>query len=223
MHRDLTFLLAVNRLTANKIRQLLLHRALILSLSVEGQRLSRNSSTTPVDEEKKNLTESDEKGFDQQALTEEEVRQLSVLKKRDTEVKAHEQAHLAAAGQYAAGGASFSYQTGPDGRRYATGGEVPIDIGKESSPEATIQKMRTVKRAALAPANPSSADRSIAAQATSMEAQAMGELLSKTGEKTSQTTQPETDQGTVGRGTEVSSDSPSGVQGISSSPPLYLN
>lgn len=192
-----------------------------LSLSAEGQKLSRSSSTTPADEEKKNLTEVEEKGSTQQVLTEEQLRQLSELKKRDTEVKAHEQAHLAAAGQYAAGGASFSYQTGPDGRRYATGGEVPIDIGKESSPEATIQKMRTVKRAALAPANPSSADRSIAAQVTAMEAQAMSELLSKVGDNPSQESLPETDPNTEGRGTEVSSDSPSEVQGKSSpAPPL---
>ncbi|NOQ47505.1 MAG: catalase, partial [Desulfobulbaceae bacterium] len=103
------------------------------------------------------------------------------LKQRDREVRAHEQAHLANAGQYA-GGPSYSYQQGPDGKRYAVGGEVPIDVSKKRTPEQTIQKMRTVRRAALAPANPSSADRSIAASASRKEAEARRELQNeKTG------------------------------------------
>ena len=57
------------------------------------------------------------------------------------------------------------------------GGEVGIDVGKERTPEATIAKMQTIKRAALAPASPSAADRSIAAHASVMEAQARQEIL----------------------------------------------
>lgn len=130
-------------------------------------------------------TKADEKVAGQQELSQEDLKQLTELKRRDTEVKTHEQAHLSAAGQYAAGGASFSYTTGPDGKRYASGGEVPIDIGKEKTPEATIQKMRTVRRAALAPANPSATDRSIAAQASAKEAQAMKELQTQAEELSS--------------------------------------
>lgn len=183
-----------------------------ITLSAEGQKLSRNSSTTPVTEKNEKQISSEEKGFAQQALTEEQLRQISELKRRDTEVKTHEQAHLAAAGQYAAGGASFSYTAGPDGKRYATGGEVPIDIGKESSPEATILKMRTVKRAALAPANPSSADRSIAAQATAKESQAMKEILNNTGEKTSQKPLVPTDEDDNSDRTGNSENASSGTQ-----------
>ncbi len=105
-----------------------------------------------------------------------ELRMVERLKLRDREVKAHELAHLANAGQYAAGGPSYTYQQGPDGRRYAVGGEVPIDISSERTPEATIQKMRTVRRAAMAPANPSAADRNIAALAGRKEAEARREL-----------------------------------------------
>ncbi|MBU1138087.1 MAG: catalase [Proteobacteria bacterium] len=188
-----------------------------LTLSAEGQELSRNSSTMPVTEEKENLTDTEGQQADEKNLSEEQVRQISELKRRDSEVKAHEQAHLAAAGQYAAGGASFSYQTGPDGKRYATGGEVPIDIGKESSPEATIQKMRTVKRAALAPASPSSADRSIAAQVTSIEAQAMSELLSNVRVKSAQEPLSKTDKGDDSRETETSARAPVNVQNDSPS------
>lgn len=114
-----------------------------------------------------------------QELTDEERRSLEQLKQRDTEVRAHEQAHLASAGQYAAGGPSFTYQQGPDGKRYAIGGEVPIDIGKEATAEETIKKMQVVRRAALAPASPSGADRNIAAAASQKEAQARLELQSE--------------------------------------------
>ena len=110
-------------------------------------------------------------------LDSQELQQLSALKQRDREVRTHEQAHLSAAGQYARGGASFSFQKGPDGHSYAVGGEVGIDVGKERTPEATITKMQTIKRAALAPANPSQADRRIAAQAAVKEATASKELL----------------------------------------------
>ena len=96
---------------------------------------------------------------------EEHAEQIRELKKRDAEVRAHEQAHAAAGGSFA-GSPSYSYQRGPDGRSYAVGGEVPIDISAVSGdPEATIQKMQQVKRAALAPRDPSDADRSIAATA----------------------------------------------------------
>lgn len=101
---------------------------------------------------------------------------LKKLQTRDSEVRSHEQSHLSAAGQYALGGASFVYQRGTDGKNYAIGGEVSIDMGREISPEATIAKMQTVKRAALAPANPSSADRQIAAQASATLAQAQREI-----------------------------------------------
>jgi hypothetical protein len=97
------------------------------------------------------------------------------LKARDREVRAHEQAHVAAGGQHA-GGASYSYEMGPDGKRYAVGGEVPIDASKASSPEATEQKARTVRKAALAPAKPSAADRQVASKATAMEMDAKQEI-----------------------------------------------
>ena len=107
----------------------------------------------------------------------EELKQLQQLKRRDTEVRTHEQAHLSAAGQYARGAATFTYQKGPDGSSYAVGGEVGIDVAEENTPEATITKMRAIKRAALAPANPSAADKQIAAQASAKEALARQELL----------------------------------------------
>lgn len=100
------------------------------------------------------------------ALSNEELRQVALLKKIDTQVRAHEMAHVAVAGPYAKGGASFQFQKGPDGQSYAVGGEVPIDTSPEATPEATIAKMRVVRAAALAPADPSPQDRKVAAAAT---------------------------------------------------------
>lgn len=109
-------------------------------------------------------------------LTEEEIKQVEELKKRDIEVRAHEAAHLAAAGQYAMGGAQFTLKKGPDGRSYAIGGSVRIDTSREPTPEATLRKADQIKRAALAPAEPSGQDRAVAAEATKMKLEAQTEI-----------------------------------------------
>jgi hypothetical protein len=119
-----------------------------------------------------------------------EIKQLEQLKRRDREVRAHEMAHKATAGQYAKGGASFEYQQGPDGQRYAVGGEVSIDIAKESDPQQTLQKALVIKRAALAPADPSGQDRQIALQADQMAAEARQEIRQQEQELTSRETNP---------------------------------
>ncbi len=109
-------------------------------------------------------------------LGEEEKRQVDKLKKTDQEVRAHERAHMAAGSGLVMGGASYEYERGPDGKMYAVGGEVKIDTSKERDPVATIRKMQKVRRAALAPAQPSGQDRSVAAQASQIEAEARIEL-----------------------------------------------
>ncbi len=111
-------------------------------------------------------TQPQERSTSGRPLTQEEQQQVEKLKARDREVRQHEAAHKAAAGGLARGGPTFEFQTGPDGRRYAVGGEVQIDTSPvPGDPAATIQKMETVRRAALAPAQPSSQDRAVAAQA----------------------------------------------------------
>lgn len=101
--------------------------------------------------------------------------QIAQLSARDREVRAHEQAHVAAGGPYA-GAASYTYERGPDGVNYAVAGEVSIDVSPAATPEQTIEKARTVKRAALAPAEPSPQDRKVASLALAMEQQAITEL-----------------------------------------------
>jgi hypothetical protein len=97
------------------------------------------------------------------------------LKARDREVRAHELAHASVGGQYA-GAPSYEYQQGPDGRRYAVGGEVQIDIGKEASPEDTLQKMQQVIASAMAPQEPSAQDIRVANQARQIAAEARAEM-----------------------------------------------
>lgn len=117
-------------------------------------------------------------------LTEEERRQVERLRQRDQEVRAHEQAHIAAGGQYVRGGASFQYERGPDGKLYAIGGEVSIDVSPvPNNPSATIRKMETVIRAALAPSQPSGQDYQVAARAQAEISKAQMELLKKQGKE----------------------------------------
>lgn len=105
-------------------------------------------------------------------LSPEERAQVSRLQARDREVRQHEAAHLAASGGLATSGASFTYQKGADGVNYAIGGEVSINTSAGRTPQETIQRAQTIKAAALAPADPSGADRAIAGAAAQMEAQA---------------------------------------------------
>ncbi|MEM6544436.1 MAG: putative metalloprotease CJM1_0395 family protein, partial [Pseudomonadota bacterium] len=55
-----------------------------------------------------------------------------------------------------------------------------IDVSPvPGDPQATIEKARIVRRAALAPAEPSAQDRRVAAEATALEQQARAELLAQ--------------------------------------------
>lgn len=122
-----------------------------------------------------------EKAQQQESEQEQQEQQIKELKARDTEVRIHEQAHASVGGQYA-GSPSYEYQRGPDGTNYAVGGEVQIDVAEiPDDPQATIEKMQTVRAAALAPAEPSGADRSIAADATQKLAAAQAELSNTKG------------------------------------------
>lgn len=112
-------------------------------------------------------------------LSQEQRQLVEKLKARDREVRAHEQAHLSAAGSLAVSGANYDYVTGPDGQRYASGGDVGIDMSEVAGdPQATLLKADTIRRAALAPANPSAQDQSVAARAVAMANKARAELLS---------------------------------------------
>ncbi|WP_370298410.1 putative metalloprotease CJM1_0395 family protein [Pontibacterium sp.] len=136
---------------------------------------SGSSASTAASEEKK----SNSAGSSE--LTEQELQVVEELEARDREVRQHEQAHANVGGQYT-GAPELEYTRGPDGRMYATSGEVSVDTSAiPNDPEATIEKMRTVIAAALAPAEPSSQDRQVAAKAQALMAEALAELATQDG------------------------------------------
>lgn len=108
---------------------------------------------------------------------------IAELSSTDSKVRAHEAAHIAAGGGVVNGGASFSYAKGPDGKMYATGGEVPIDTSEGENPQETIQKARQIAAAAMAPSDPSPQDYKVAATATVMEMRAHIELTQELQQK----------------------------------------
>lgn len=108
-------------------------------------------------------------------LNSEQQEQVRELQRIDLSVRQHEQAHVSAGGSFA-GAPQFQTQKGPDGKDYAVSGEVPIDVSPVAgNPDATIAKMETIKRAALAPAEPSPQDLRVAQQADQTKAQARQE------------------------------------------------
>ncbi len=131
------------------------------------------SDKAPQDKVRKTHSTEDNASFSPQ-----EQREIEQLKARDQEVRVHEQAHLSAAGGIALSGASFTFATGPDGQRYAIGGEVSIDVSEvPGDPQATIRKAELIRKAALAPLNPSSQDHKVAGKAAQMSNKAHAELL----------------------------------------------
>ncbi len=115
----------------------------------------------------------------QQELSDQEKREIERLRQIDRKVRAHEAAHQAAAGSLVRG-KSFRYERGPDGKQYAVAGEVRIDTSPvPGNPRATIRKMQQVQRAALAPADPSPQDRSVAAQAQRQQMRARQDLMNQ--------------------------------------------
>ncbi|RPH96594.1 hypothetical protein EHM69_00720 [candidate division KSB1 bacterium] len=133
-------------------------------------------------EPQKERAETGGKESEQGGLTEEEKREVAKLQARDREVRAHEQAHLAAAGGMAVGGAHYEYEKGPDGKSYAVGGEVQIAVKSGGTPEEQIRNAEQAARAAMAPANPSAQDRASAAEARAIAAKARAEAMKESSE-----------------------------------------
>ncbi|SFF94086.1 SprA-related family protein [Duganella sp. CF458] len=142
--------------------------------------ISSSSSYAPqASAPARNATRSERAQSAQQEYSPEDRAKIDQLKARDLQVRQHEQAHLAAAGSLATSGATYTYQRGPNGVNYAVGGEVNIDTSAGRTPEETISKARQIQAAALAPADPSGQDRSVAARAGQMAQQAQAEISAK--------------------------------------------
>lgn len=131
--------------------------------------------TTKSDSTENNTSDNKDSG----ELTDAEKEEVRELKARDQEVRTHEAAHRAAAGGLSTTAPSYTYQTGPDGNRYAIGGEVNITFSESDDPEENIKNAQAMKASALAPAEPSAQDRSVAARADKIIADARQKLAQK--------------------------------------------
>ena len=137
-----------------------------------------------------NNTQNNDKNAGQKNIGElslEEQRIVSELQAADTNVRAHEAAHMAAGGGLTSP-ASYTYERGPDNKMYAVAGEVGISTSEGNTPQESLNKAQTIRRAALAPADPSPQDLKVAAQAASMEMSARAEILQEKMAQNSQNT-----------------------------------
>lgn len=109
-------------------------------------------------------------------LTAEQQQEVQELKRIDAKVRAHEQAHLAVGRSIVTSGPDYTYTYGPDGKPYATAGEVGIDTSAEKKPEQNIDKGVLIQRTALAPAEPSPQDFRAAAAGAQLESRGYSDL-----------------------------------------------
>lgn len=141
----------------------------------EKSSISPNNSYS--DQIQPKITQNNLKNSNPNEKSPEEKKDIENLQKTDQKVRAHEQAHLAAGAGLVRGGASFEYIRGPDGKMYAVGGEVKIDISPVSGkPDETIRKMQRVIAAALAPVDPSPQDRAVATLARNIQSKAQMDI-----------------------------------------------
>ena len=135
-----------------------------------------------------NNTQNNDKNAGQKNIGElslEEQRIVTELQAADTNVRAHEAAHMAAGGGLTSP-ASYTYERGPDNKMYAVAGEVGISTSEGNTPQESLNKAQTIRRAALAPADPSPQDLKVAAQAASMEMSARAQIMQEKMEQNSQ-------------------------------------
>jgi len=96
------------------------------------------------------LSKSDKPTSQRSIQTQQEINPLKAI---DRDVKAHEMAHKIAGGDLT-GPINYKYVIGPNGKKYAVGGDVSIDVSPGPTPQATIKKMERVIKAALSPSRP---------------------------------------------------------------------
>jgi hypothetical protein len=147
-------------------------------LHLGGQAVDRAQQREQADAASTDEPRERDRGGDE-PLSDEEQRSVADLRRRDLEVRSHEQTHRSVGAQYA-GSIHLDYQVGPDGKRYAVSGSTPIDVAAvPNDPAATLHKMEIVQRAATAPANPSGADRQVASAAAQQAQQARAEMAAE--------------------------------------------
>lgn len=149
----------------------------LLRDQVTGTVPGAGKSSRPVEDKKPQTTATERQRAAGGQLSLEQQRQVTQLQATDLKVRAHEQAHIAAGRELITSGPQYSYTYGPDGKQYAVGGEVGIDTSPENKPEANIRKGVRIQSAALAPAEPSQQDYSVAAAGSRLEEQGRADKL----------------------------------------------
>jgi len=105
-----------------------------------------------------------------------EQKAIERLKNRDKEVRTHESSHSNNPELIKIGSAQFDYTIGPDGKAYATGGKVTLATGIARTPEDALAKAEALKKASMAPGEPSSQDFQALSAAQSMEYEARNQI-----------------------------------------------
>lgn len=157
-----------------------INRAVLASSHTGAQNKEKQSQFLSLDPENKIISNK----LNNKKLVNESDENLSKLKARDRQVRAHESAHRQVGGRYIRGKTGFKTEKGSDGKEYAVAGDVRID----SSPiagdsKATLAKAQLIERAAMAPADPSTQDRVVAAKAARMAAIARADISRQRAEK----------------------------------------
>ncbi len=124
-------------------------------------------------------TDGNTKSASAQELTLQQQQKVVELQQIDRKVRIHEQAHMAAGGGIVTSGPNYTYTYGPDGKSYASAGEVGIDTAAENKPQQNIDKGQQIQRAALAPQDPSPQDYRVASTGAHLEAQGRSDLSSE--------------------------------------------
>jgi hypothetical protein len=91
------------------------------------------------------------------------ARVLEKFKKTDAQIRTHEQVHATIG--HTTAPISYTYQQGPDGKMYAVGGSVRLDVSIPEDPKEALYKLDQIQKASTAPAFLSGADISISSQA----------------------------------------------------------
>ncbi len=105
-------------------------------------------------------------------------RVIDQLISRDKEVRVHEASHSINPELIKIGSAQFDYTIGPDGKAYATGGKVTLSTGISRTPEEALSKAGALKKAAMAPGEPSSQDFQALNAAIAMEFESRNQIYS---------------------------------------------
>ncbi|MFO1242980.1 MAG: putative metalloprotease CJM1_0395 family protein [Rickettsiales bacterium] len=117
--------------------------------------------------------------FDLARLQEDNSDIINKLQVADAGVRAHEHQHFTAAGGLTSGTPIYELTQGPDGKLYATSGEVRVSTTPTNDPQKAARDSNAYAAAATAPGDASAADLSIARGAYSKVAQLYSQTNSR--------------------------------------------